>query len=491
MSILFRVGNHNSSFKQSLHLYRNTKMRGSILRKPVRSASGVVVVATMCCGFQCPHGRCIYCPRFSGIPASYTGFEPSTMRGVQNVFDPFLQVSERLDQLANGGHSTEKVELIIQGGTFPSLDRSYQEWFVKSCLDAIHGTISADLAQCHRIAEEARRRCVGLTVETRPDYCKEVDVDFMLKLGVTKVEIGVQSPFDDILLRVRRGHDVEEVVDSFRIAKDSGLKVCAHMMPGLPGSSIDRELESFRLLLQDERFKPDMLKIYPTLVVKSTGLYDAWLRGDYVPPETDDVAKLVAQVKEMAPPWIRLMRVQRDIPSNLILAGVRKSNLRELAWDVLRREGKRCRCIRCREVGLRGDIEDQYDPKLTTTRYRASEGEEIFLSYEDKSKDCLFAYLRLRYPSPKAHRPEISTTRACIVRELRSLGTSLPLGTRDKSSWQHRGLGKMLMYEAERISEEDYDARKLIVTAAVGTRQYYRSLGFSLDGPYMSKFLGD
>ncbi len=461
------------------------------MRKPVRSASGVVVVATMCCSFNCPHGRCLYCPRFPGIPASYTGFEPSSMRGFQNVFDPFLQVSDRIAQLEQGGHSTDKVELIIQGGTFPALDRSYQEWFVKSCLDGIHGSVSEDLSQCHQVAEHAKRRCVGLTVETRPDYCKEADVDFMLKLGVTRVEVGVQSPFDDVLLRVCRGHDVEEVVECFRIAKDSGLKVVAHMMPGLPGSDIDRDLEGFRLLFQDERFRPDMLKIYPTLVVKSTGLYDAWLRGDYVPLEPEDAAMLVAEVKKMVPPWIRLMRVQRDVPSNLIIAGVRKSNLRELAWDYLRKEGSKCRCIRCREVGLRRDSKGPYDLKLKSIRYSASEGEEVFLSYEDSSHDIIFAYLRLRFPSSKAHRPEIAGEKVCLVRELRSLGTSLPLGTRDESSWQHKGLGKSLMSEAERIADEVYGARKLVVTAAVGTRQYYRSLGFSLEGPYMSKRIGN
>lgn len=461
------------------------------MRKPIRSASGVVVTAVMCSGFRCPHGRCTYCPRFSGVPSSYTGFEPSSMRAIQNVMDPFLQVSDRLSQLEKGGHPTEKVELIIQGGTFPALDRDRQEWFVKGCLDGIHDVCSPDLGECFRIAEETRRRCVGLTVETRPDYCKEVDIDFMLHLGVTRVEVGVQSLFEEVLLGVNRGHDVDDVMECFRIAKDSGLKIVAHMMPGLPGVGPHRELEAFKLLFEDERFKPDMLKIYPTLVVKGTGLYDVWLRGDYVPLDADAAARLVADVKGIVPPWVRIMRVQRDIPANLIVAGVRKSNLRELAWDVLRQEGTRCRCIRCREVGLRRGTDGPYDLKLTSTKYRASEGEEMFLSYEDVSKDVLFAYLRLRSPSPKAHRPEIANERACIVRELRSLGASLPLGTRDKSSWQHRGLGKALMSEAERIAEEVYDARKLIVTAAVGTRRYYRNLGFSSDGPYMSKRLGD
>jgi len=412
------------------------------------------------------------------------------MRGIQHVLDPFLQVSDRLNQLERGGHPTGKVELIIQGGTFPALDRSCQEWFVKGCLDGIHDVASPDLAECLRIAEGARRRCVGLTVETRPDYCKEVDVDFMLHLGVTRVEVGVQSLFEEVLLRVNRGHDVDEVIECFRVAKDSGLKVVAHMMPGLPGVEPHREVEAFRTLFEDERFRPDMLKIYPTLVVKGTGLYDVWLRGDYVPLDADAAAKLVAEVKEMVPPWVRIMRVQRDIPSNLIVAGVRKSNLRELAWDILGHEDAKCRCIRCREVGLRSNAHGPYDLKLTSTRYSASSGEETFLSFEDTSKDLLFAYLRLRFPSSKVHRPEIMNERACIVRELRSLGASLPFGTRDKSSWQHRGLGKALMSEAERVAEEVYDARKLIVTAAVGTRPYYRKLGYSLDGPYMSKHIG-
>lgn len=412
------------------------------------------------------------------------------MRAIQNAIDPYLQVSDRLMQLERGGHSTDKVELIVQGGTFPALDRSYQEWFVKSCLDAIHGEESRDLGDCFQIAERSGRRCVGLTVETRPDYCKEADVDLMLRLGVTRVEVGVQSLFEEVLLRTNRGHGVEDVVDCFRIAKDCGLKVVAHMMPGLPGANPGCDIEGFKLLFGEERYRPDMVKIYPTLVVKGTGLYDAWLRGDYAPLDSDTASRLVADIKEVIPSWARVMRVQRDIPSDLIVSGVKRSNLRELAWGVLRERGRRCRCIRCREVGLQSSAASEYDPVLTKASYKASRGEEIFLSFEDSSRDVLFAYLRLRSPSSSAHRPEIGNGRTCIVRELRSLGRSLSLGSRGDASWQHKGLGRSLMAEAEEIAKTEYDAKKLAVIAAVGTRPYYRRLGYSLDGPYMSKDLG-
>jgi len=464
---------------------------GRLMLKRTRSLSGVNVVAVMAKPWPCPHGRCAYCPSVPGVPMSYTGREPSAMRGIQNDFDPFLQVRNRIEQLERIGHRVGKVELIIQGGTFPAMPRDYQESFVRDCLDALAGSRSGSLEEAKARAEEARVKNVGLTVETRPDWAREADVDWMLHLGVTRVELGIQTLFDDIYELVGRGHGVEDVVRAMRVLKDAGMKVVAHMMPGLPGSDFERDLEAFRLLFEDPRFKPDMLKIYPTLVLEGTRLHEMWLRGEYEPLTTEEAIELIAEVKAMTPRYVRIMRIQRDIPSHLIIAGVKKSNLRQLVLERLRAEGRRCECIRCREVGLRGIAADPGSAEISALRYEASGGIEVFISAEVPSSDALIGCLRLRIPSEGAHRREIASKRSAIIRELHVYGPALPVGEReDRAAWQHRGFGRALVAEAERIAREEFDAEKILVTSAIGTKPYYKRLGYDYDGPYMSKELG-
>ncbi|MEM3439956.1 MAG: tRNA uridine(34) 5-carboxymethylaminomethyl modification radical SAM/GNAT enzyme Elp3 [Candidatus Bathyarchaeia archaeon] len=458
--------------------------------KRIRSLSGVNVVAVMSKPWPCPHGRCAYCPSVPGVPMSYTGREPSSMRGLQSGFDPFEQVRNRIGQLERIGHRVGKVELIIQGGTFPAMPRDYQERFVKDCLDAITGSRSASLGEAKARAETAPIRNVGLTVETRPDWAREGDVDWMLHLGVTRVELGIQTLFDDIYESVGRGHTVEDVARAMRVLKDSGMKVVAHMMPGLPGSSFERDLEAFRMLFDDPKFRPDMLKIYPTLVLEGTELYERWRRGEYRPLTTEGAIELIAKVKEAIPRYVRIMRVQRDIPSHLIAAGVKKSNLRQLVLDRLRAEGKRCECIRCREVGLRGIGADPGSAEISILEYEASGGMEIFISAELPKEDALIGCLRLRIPSERAHRAEIASRRSAIIRELHVYGPALPVGGRGGGAWQHRGFGGRLVAEAERIASEEFDAEKILVTSALGTKAYYKRLGYDYDGPYMAKELG-
>jgi len=387
----------------------------------------------------------------------------------------------------------DKVELVIMGGTFPGMPLDYQEHFVKRCLDAIAEKKTRYLEEAKKLAETSRTRNVGITVETRPDWAKEKHVDEMLSMGVTRVELGVQNVYDDIYELVERGHSVHDVVEATRILKDAGLKVVYHLMPGLPGSSFERDLEGFRKIFTDSRFKPDMIKIYPCLVLKGTKAYEWWKRGEYQPYTTEEATQLILEVKKTVPPWIRIMRVQRDIPAYLIEAGVNRSNLRQLVLRRLREEGVRCRCIRCREVGHRW-LRDKVKPdanniEIRTIREKASEGEEVFISAEDPVNDVLVGYLRLRIPSEEAHRPEIVSETTSIVRELHVYGPLVPVGRRLAEAWQHKGYGGVLLSEAERISVEDYDRRKVVVTSALGTKQYYKRFGYDYKGPYVSKLL--
>lgn len=462
-------------------------------RKGTRAASGVTVVAVMTEPRPCPHGRCAYCPGGpeEGVPQSYTGHEPASMRGAQNDYDPFRQVSSRIRQLGAIGHRVDKVDLIIMGGTFPAAPADYREDFVKECLDALTGRRTASLAEAKRLAGSSGIRNVGITVETRPDCVGVGDVDGLLELGVTRVELGVQNVYDDIYERVERGHTVQDVVDATRILKDSGLKVCYHMMPGLPGSTTDRDLEGFEAVFGDTQFRPDMIKIYPTLVIKGTKLHDWWRQGRYKPLSTEEAVELVALVKEMVPPWVRIMRVQRDIPKPIIDAGVDRSNLRQLAQERLRERGGRCRCIRCREVGHRAreGVEPEPDRlEIIRSVYDASRGVENFISVEDREADVLVGFLRLRIPSEEAHRPEVEPGSA-IVRELHVYGRMVPVGARLSGAWQHRGWGGVLMSEAERVASEDYGAGKVLVMSALGTKRYFERLGYGRDSVYMSKRL--
>ncbi|MEM2122137.1 MAG: tRNA uridine(34) 5-carboxymethylaminomethyl modification radical SAM/GNAT enzyme Elp3 [Candidatus Bathyarchaeia archaeon] len=464
------------------------ELRYKLALKRRRSSSGVIVVAVMAKPHPCPHGRCIYCPSISGVPQSYTGHEPSSMRGLQHGFDPFLQVKSRLGQLRDMGHELDKVELVIQGGTFPSTPLEYQKWFVKRCLDAINGMESSSIEDAKRNAEYAQIRNSGITIETRPDWCKEGHVDTMLQLGATRIEIGVQTLDDEIYRLVKREHTVSDVVEALRIAKDSGLKVCVHMMPGLPGSNPEKDLGDFEKLFKDPRFKPDMLKIYPCLVLQDSELYDWWISGRYKPYELETVLDLLAKVKRMVPPWVRIMRIQRDIPAKMIVDGVKKSNLRQLVHKRLSETGGRCRCIRCREVGLKPDKLRPSELNIETKEivYEASEGLEIFISAEDFDREVLIGYLRLRIPSEKAHRPEAHDS--AIVRELHVYGRMLPIGRRSPEAFQHKGWGRRLLQEAEDEAVK-HGVEKILVTSGLGVKSYYARQGYIHYGPYMAKIL--
>jgi elongator complex protein 3 len=486
----------NSQIIQYLKPEEKKKLIPILRRKMVRTISGVTVIAVMTKPYPCPKtAPCAYCPGGPsiGVPQSYTGHEPAAMRGLQNRFNPFRQVTARIKQLEAIGHDVDKVELIIMGGTFPSTPISYQERFVQRCLDAITKQKSRSLEEAKKNAETSRTRNVGITVETRPDWAKQAQVDHMLSMGVTRVELGVQNIYDEVYALVNREHTVKDVIEATNVLKDSGLKVAYHLMPGLPGSNFQRDLIAFQKIFADTDFKPDMIKIYPCLVLKDTKTYEWWRKGDYKPYTTEEAARLIVEIKKTVPPWVRIMRVQRDIPAYLIEAGVKQSNLRELVQDRLRAQNMHCRCIRCREVGHRW-LMDKVKPdldsiRIQTIKYDASKGEELFLSAEDSTRDILIGYLRLRIPSEKAHRPEINSEPCSIIRELHVIGPLVPVGKRLAKAWQHKGYGSLLLSEAERVSKEAYNCRKVIVTSALGTKQYYKRFGYSYDGPYMSKVL--
>ena len=469
-------------------------------RRITRTISGVSVIAIMTKPLPCP-GKCVYCPGQDSQPdqkvaQSYTGHEPAAMRSIHNNYDPYEQVLSRIRDLEAIGHIVDKIELVCMGGTFLSTPIDYQEEFIKGAYEGVIGGKVISLEAAKKLAENSKRRLIGLTIETRPDYCTEPYVDMMLNYGATRVEIGIQTVLDDVYKKVNRGHTTQDSIDAVRIAKDAGLKINAHMMPNLPGSNYSKDIEMFDVLFSSPDYRPDMLKIYPCVVIKGTILYDWWKEGEFTPYSLDELIELISNVKQKIPSYVRIQRIMRDIPAFLIEAGCKKSNLRQLIHKRLEEHNSKCNCIRCREYGIakKSKIFDENlfeDIKLYRHDYEASNGQEIFLSYENKKEDYLVAYLRLRRPSEYAHRPELNDGKTMVVREVKVVGELVAKDQKPlrNTQLQHRGFGKQLMENAEKIALEDFYSKKLAVISGIGVRNWFYELGYYLDGYYVSKNL--
>ncbi|XP_068628463.1 elongator complex protein 3 [Battus philenor] len=475
--------------------------------KPIRTASGIAVVAVMCKPHRCPHinftgNICVYCPGgpdsdFEYSTQSYTGYEPTSMRAIRARYNPYLQTRHRVEQLKQLGHSVDKVEFIVMGGTFMSLPEDYRDYFIRNLHDALSGHTSSCVAEAVKYSEKAKTKCIGITIETRPDYCLQRHMSDMLNYGCTRLEIGVQSVYEDIARDTNRGHTVKAVCENFNLAKDAGYKIVAHMMPDLPNVDFERDVEQFIEFFENPAFRADGLKIYPTLVIRGTGLYELWKTGRYrsYPPST--LVDLIAKILALVPPWTRVYRVQRDIPMPLVSSGVEHGNLRELALARMADLGTDCRDVRTREVGIQ-EIHNKvrpYEVELIRRDYVANGGWETFLSYEDPDQDILVGLLRLRKCASATYRPELNPgpnanfKQCSIVRELHVYGSVVPVNARDPTKFQHQGFGMLLMEEAERIAREEHGSDKIAVISGVGTRNYYAKIGYHLEGPYMVKML--
>jgi len=444
-----------------------------MVRKISRTISGVTPVAVMAKPFPCP-GRCVYCPSSPEAPKSYTAESPAVLRGRKCNFEPKKQAELRLKMLTDMGHATDKVELIIMGGTFLAYPLEYQYQFIKDCYDGLINIPSCDLEEAKNLNETAQHRCVGLCIETRPDFCGEKEIKHMLNFGVTRVEIGVQTLDDEIHKLTKRGHGVVEIISATKSLRDYGFKVYYHWMPGLPGSTLEHDLTLSQKLFWDEHFRPDGLKLYPTLVIKGSEL-EGWYRDNrYQPYNDQEMIDLLVNIKSLIPKYVRIARLMRDIPGKFIIAGSKDLALRETVRKRMNELGRHCSCTRCREYGhrLKSGFE-MGQPYLTRLNYETYGGKEIFLSYEDEN-ETLFGLLRLRINS-----------RLALVRELHVFGPELPLGERQDQAAQHKSSGEKLLREAERITYEEFHIRSLHVLSGVGARDYFRNFGYHQEGAYM------
>ncbi len=511
-------------------------IRGFLQTKPVRTGSGVAVIATMTAPFPCPHGSCTFCPGgpnsfFGDTPKSYTGKEPSTMRGKRNDYDPYRIIFNRLEQYIVLGQNPDKVEQIIMGGTFTALPKEYRdeyvyysfkayndfsrEFFVDGKLDLnkfkdffeLPGRVD-DEGRVSRIKEKVLKlkfqnnntsleeeqvknesaaiRCIGLTIETKPDWgFKEQGLE-LLEYGTTRIELGVQTTYEECLQATHRGHTLNDTVKSISELRDLGFKLNFHMMPGLPGLDKKRisrnaDIKSMVELFTNNNYKPDMLKIYPCMVMPGTALEVDYKKGIYVPLTTEEAADIIVETKKHVPRYCRIMRVQRDIPTFQTTAGVNRTNLRQYVKELADKRGVKCQCIRCREIKNQEIIGE---PRIMVEEYEANNGREFFISVE--ADNGLLGFVRLRFP-PRSLHPVI-TSDSALIRELHVYGSVVRIGEKDSHKAQHRGFGKKLMKKAEEIALK-HGKNKVVVISGVGVRNYYRKLGYEREGPYMVKYL--
>jgi elongator complex protein 3 len=446
--------------------------------KPTRTISGVAPVTVLTEPYPCP-GECIFCPDIDRMPKSYLPDEPGAMRAADHAFDPFSQTASRIGVMDELGHSVDKIELLILGGTWSCYPEEYQAWFVRRCLDAMNKTEASTLEEAQQLNESAVHRNVGLVIETRPDQITTEEVRRLRWLGATKVQLGIQSLNDDILARNKRGHTVKDTQSAMRILRLAGFKVVVHWMPNLLGATPESDLADFQRLWNDPALRPDELKIYPTSLLENTELYERWQRGEYKPYAEETLVSLLARCKSLIPRYCRVNRLMRDIPSPNIVEGVKKTNLRQIVQHRMKQEGAACRCVRCREV--RGQEIDAASLVLDRFEYETDVTREQFLSFVTPD-DRLAGFLRLSLPQATPPMDELNN--CAVVREVHVYGPALDLGGRQTGTAQHTGLGTRLLEEARRIAREAGYAR-LAVIAAVGTRPYYRERGFEQGELYM------
>lgn len=484
---------------QLLKAYREQLKQGEIEKNPalekllqkrkIRSLAGVSVITVLTKPFYCP-GKCVFCPTEQGMPKSYLSNEPGAMRAVLADFDPIRQVKTRLNSLHHQGHPTDKIEMIVLGGTFSAYKAPYKTAFVRQLYNALNGTKHRNLEDAQRTNETTKHRMIALSLETRPDHVTEKELIGFRKLGCTKVQIGIQSLYDDVLELNKRGETVEQGRQAIQLIRDAGFKFSIHMMPNLPGSTVERDYEMMKTVFTDPAYKPDFLKLYPCLVVPYSELKHWWEQGKYLPYSDEDLTKLIIRIKKIVPEFLRIDRLIRDIPGDSIIAGSLITNLRQMIENDRAKEGEwECRCIRCREV--RGQPVDPSNVIEKEQRFDASGGKEFFLTYEDQKNDKILSLLRLRFPSQlftgKQHFIR-ELEGAAIVREIHTYGFHVEIGKTQKNAPQHLGLGKKLLAKAEKITCES-GISKLAVIASIGTREYYRKWGYELEGTYMVKIL--
>jgi elongator complex protein 3 len=516
------------SLLKKKRLKRNKIIEEFLKKADIRTLSGIAVVTSLIKPYSCP-GKCVYCPTEAKMPKSYLASEPAAARALGLKFDPYEQMQKRILMLESNGHPTDKIEYIIKGGTWNAYPLNYQYWFILESFRACNelsrnknykkinkklnpkssiDNLQKELEKQQKENENAKHRIIGLTLETRPDTITPKTIFHMRKLGCTRIELGLQAPDDKILKLVKRGHSVQQFKDAMLLLRQAGFKVDLHFMPDLPGTTPKKDVEMYKLLFSDPAFCPDMVKIYPNTVILSSELYDWYKQGKYKPYGEKNLFNALIEMKLATPRYCRISRLIRDIPNNEIYAGNSITNLREALNKQLEKIGKKCVCLRCREISRQlKNIKNDSEIKLFVDTYKTIGGDEYFLTLEDKKRTAVYAFLRLRIPTDKQETtqisplvggikrgvktaelfelmPEIKNT--AFIRELHTYGQLVSIGKKEKKASQHKGMGKKLIKEAEKIAKKN-GLNKIAVISGVGVRGYYKKFGYRKKGTYVVK----
>lgn len=464
-------------------LERDPALLARIRMKPIRTLSGVTTVTVLTKPYPCP-GKCIFCPTDVRMPKSYLPDEPGAMRALQHEFEPYDQVKARIEALDALGHPTDKIELLVLGGTWSSYRKDYQQWFLQRCFDAMNEVDSASLTEAQSINETSAHRCVGLVIETRPDHIDPNELSWLRSLGVTKIQMGVQSLDDRILELNKRGHTVDETRRAVALLRAAGFKIVLHWMPNLLGATPELDREDFQRLWTD--FCPDEIKIYPTQLLANAELYEYWLKGEFKPYTTEELVDLIADIKTQIPRYCRVNRIIRDIPSTHVVEGNKRTSLRQDVQREMENRNTHCQCVRCREV--RNENVDINELILDDLVYHVGGTEEHFLSFVSPD-DKLVGFLRLSLPTQNSIASGLQDlVNAAIIREVHVYGQSLQVGEEQLGAAQHIGLGTRLIDKAEMIARQK-GFKKLSVISAIGTRNYYLNRGFKRGYLYLVKEL--
>lgn len=483
------------------------RFRTKLRCKAVRTDSGVAPITLLTKPYPCP-GKCVYCPTEVRMPKSYISSEPAAARALSLKFDPYQQVKQRVEALERNGHEAKKIELIVKGGTWSSYPWSYRKWFIKRVFDAANHLGQPTrkrfytLAESQAANETADYRIIGLTIETRPDWVYPREIIRLRELGVTRVELGIQALDDHILALTQRGHTIAHAVRATILLKAAAFKTDYHFMPGQPGSNAKKDVEMYRQLFDDPRFRPDMVKLYPCVVLPSAELQEWFTDGRFKPLVGEELIETMVQIQSITPYYCRVPRLIRDFPSPEITGGNTTTNLRQEVEKRMEERGIEQKDLRVREAGHRPMLDASVIPQLCIEEYENAGGKELFLSYEDADRTTVLAFLRLRLPDHGITFGDEKTDRwlkelrehfielqgAAYVRELHTYGQALALGETKQDAVQHKGLGGKLMEEAERIAKErGYES--ICVISGIGVRAYYRAKGYELAGTYMKKML--
>lgn len=451
-------------------------------KRKIRTLSGVSVITVLMKPYSCP-GKCVFCPTEPGMPKSYLSNEPGAMRAVLDNFNPYAQVTTRLSSLSQQGHETDKIEMIVLGGTFSAYPREYQIEFIKALFDACNGVPSSSLEEAQKINEYTKHRIIGLSLETRPDHINEEEVKFLRELGCTKLQIGAQHTSNEVLKYNKRGETIEDTINALKLLKDAGFKIATHLMPNLPGSTPEMDIQMIRDFFSNPDFKPDQLKIYPCVVTPYTEL-EQWVKeGKFKTYSDETLIEILIEMKKIIPEYVRIERLFRDIPGESILDGSQMTNMRQILESKMKALNVKCNCIRCREIK-----DETYDPDSTEFRcheYDASDGKEFFLSFNDANRDKICSLLRLRFPSKTFIR---ELKEAALIREVHTYGAQVKIGKDAENASQHAGLGRRLLEKAEEMAKKA-GYKKMAIIAGIGTRSYYKKWGYELEGTYMTKAL--